>query len=386
MAINNWNNHKVDDKTIIDCMFDQTFQFMGLLDLDGYLLKVNKTPLNLIGLTESDVVGRLFWETPWWTHSVDVQNQIITAFKIALGGEANYFLTTHVDTQGNIHYIDTSIRPIIDDEGDVTYILAEGRDVTELKKIESELRTANKRLNVVNVELNDKLSKLEYSEARLTTNNEELTKTKDALQVSLDEKMILVKEVHHRVKNNLQIIISIINLQLNKLKDTADLAFLKEIQNRIYSIATVHESLYKSNLTNIDFSDYVDRLLNHLLKVYSTDFGKIKIIKKIDNVNLGVDKSISCGLLITEIVSNALKYAFPEGRAGKVKVEFVNFSDDGRFFLRVSDNGVGLPTDFDEKLQQTLGTILIRSIAAQLGAEVKCESKNGVEYSFIFTN
>lgn len=205
----------------------------------------------------------------------------------------------------------------------------------------------------------------------------DITESKRAekqLKEALKEKEILLKEVHHRVKNNLQVISSILNLQSSYVNDENTLNILKESQNRIKSMAFIHESLYQNkDFAQIKFSEYVVNLANNLVHSYGLNNKLIDLKLEIDEVFLNLDDSIPCGLIINELVSNALKYAFVDKNKGEIEIKVKNKGD--KIYLSVSDNGVGLPKDFNIENTQTLGLQLVSSLTEQLEAELKWSSK-----------
>jgi PAS domain S-box-containing protein len=213
----------------------------------------------------------------------------------------------------------------------------------------------------------------------------DITERKQAEQVvsdSLKEKELLLREIHHRVKNNMQIISSLINLQSDYIRDRADAALMKEFQNRIRSMSLVHEKLYRSeDLTRVDFRDYVRDLVKHLFQMYQIDPNRVVLEAEIDRVNLDIDHAISCGLLINELISNCLKHAFPDGRRGHIAVIF-RPAGTGALELIVKDDGVGLPDTIDIRKSETFGLQLVIILAEkQLHGQVSVERDQGTTFS-----
>src|SRR6202008_307216 len=193
---------------------------------------------------------------------------------------------------------------------------------------------------------------------------------------SLKEKEILLKEVHHRVKNNMQVISSILNLQSSYVKDAYALNLLKECQNRVKSMAFIHESLYQTkNFESVNFSEYVTTLAKNLIHTYSVNTQKIKLILTLDKLFLNLDTSIPCGLIINEIISNSLKYAFPGNRDGII---FVNLKVvRNRVKIEAGDNGVGIPAEIDIKQTQTLGLQLVDTLIEQINGSLELDRTKG---------
>jgi len=200
---------------------------------------------------------------------------------------------------------------------------------------------------------------------------------------SLKEKDVLLKEVHHRVKNNMQVISSILNLQSSYVKDTYALNLLKECQNRIKSMAFIHESLYQTkNFESVNFSEYITTLSKNLVHTYSINTKKIKLILTLDKLYLSLDASIPCGLIINEIISNSLKYAFPDNRDGII---FVNLAvGKNKVSIEVGDNGIGIPDSVDVKNTQTLGLQLVDTLVEQINGTIKLIRKKGTIFSIEF--
>ena len=200
---------------------------------------------------------------------------------------------------------------------------------------------------------------------------------------SLKEKDVLLKEVHHRVKNNMQVISSILNLQSSYVKDSYALNLLKECQNRIKSMAFIHESLYQTkNFESVNFSEYVTTLSKNLVHTYSINTKKIKLILTLDKLMLSLDASIPCGLIINEIISNSLKYAFPDNRDGIIFVTLRVIKN--KVNIEVGDNGIGIPESVDVKNTQTLGLQLVDTLVEQLNGTFKLIRKNGTIFSIEF--
>lgn len=200
---------------------------------------------------------------------------------------------------------------------------------------------------------------------------------------SLKEKEILLKEVHHRVKNNMQVISSILNLQSSYVKDAYALNLLKECQNRIKSMAFIHESLYQTkNFESVNFSEYISTLTKNLVHTYSIDTKKIKLILTLDKLYLNLDASIPCGLIINEIISNSLKYAFPNNRDGII---FVTLGVNKKNVkIEVGDNGIGIPEIVDIKNTQTLGLQLVDTLVEQINGTLNLNRNNGTIFSIEF--
>jgi len=201
---------------------------------------------------------------------------------------------------------------------------------------------------------------------------------------ALREKETLLKEVHHRVKNNLQAVSSILDLQSVYITDGEAMKLCRDSKNRILTMALLHENLYRGqDQTRVDLKKYVSALADHLLSSMERETGSIVIDTRIADVTLNPDTAIPCGLIITELVSNSLKHAFPGGRPGKIRVDIAMDGDD-RYRLTVSDDGVGLPDDWDLAEVPTLGLKLVGSLSAQLSGTMEISSGRGATFSISF--
>jgi PAS domain S-box-containing protein len=213
----------------------------------------------------------------------------------------------------------------------------------------------------------------------------DITENKQAeerLKASLQEKEVLLKEIHHRVNNNLQIVSSLLNLQSGYIQNQEFLEMLRDSQNRIRSIALVHEKLYQSNdLANIKFSEYVRNLLSYLFRSYGVDHGTVQTKLDIDDVPLEIDTIISCGLIINELVSNSLKHAFPENSKGDICVALHPYED--QFMLAVSDNGIGLPQDMEIKNTESLGLKLVTALVEEIKGTLEFHSNGGLQFKIV---
>jgi two-component sensor histidine kinase len=194
----------------------------------------------------------------------------------------------------------------------------------------------------------------------------ERKRTEEALQRTLAERETLLKEVHHRVKNNLQIINSLMSLQARKEPTPAVVEAFRTMQNRVRSMALLHETLYRSDdLARIDFKRYVERMCMHLAQSCGLDRMQVQLETRIGSIKLPLDRAVSCGLLINELVTNALKHAFPDGRSGRTTVALESAADQ-QLVLTVADDGTGLADVQDTDGRKSLGMELIRRLTEQL--------------------
>lgn len=274
--------------------------------------------------------------------TVEYNNFWIKKYESAFAGNAQYFETQFFDKDGVESWREIYLNPIYGEDGKVMEVSGIGHDITEKKKSEEKIRQ------------------------------------------SLQEKEVLLKEVHHRVKNNLQVISSILNLQSSYVKDEGTLNILKESQNRIKSMAFIHESLYQTkDFSSINFTEYVINLSQNLIHSYSNFDHEIKLNLDIQNVFLNLDLAIPCGLIINEIVSNALKYAFVDNSCG-AEITISMKIEEGNLVLCIGDNGKGLPKSIDYRNTESLGLQLVVTLTDQLGGVIELDLEKGTNYTIIF--
>lgn len=214
----------------------------------------------------------------------------------------------------------------------------------------------------------------------------DITKQKELvkqIEKSLEEKELLLKEIHHRVKNNLMIISSLLNLQSRYIEDKKYKDIFRESQNRAKSMALIHERLYRSaDLKKIDFGDYIRTLANDLFHTYISDPSSIQMVMDIEEVRLDINTAIPLGLIVNELISNSMKHAFPDSMKGKINIDF--HLEDDEFILTVRDNGVGFPKDLDYKNTESLGLQIINSLTDQIGGTLEFDGTHGTEFKIIF--
>lgn len=215
----------------------------------------------------------------------------------------------------------------------------------------------------------------------------DITAQKDveaALRASLEEKEVLLKEVHHRVKNNMQIVSSLLSHQSRLVRDPQVLGIFKESQNRIRSIALVHEKLYRSSdFSRIDFAEYILALAPHLVQTAGLERGQVRFAPDLEPLEVTITDAVPLGLIVNELVTNALKHAFPGGRRGELRVELAR-SADGRRKLVVADNGVGMPEGFDIRTAETLGMQIVLMLVGQIGGEIAVGAGSGARFEILF--
>ena len=241
---------------------------------------------------------------------------------------------------GTVFVSEHSVTPIHDDQGVIVGYVCVMRDISERKKAENLLLSA------------------------------------------LREKEVLLKEIHHRVKNNLQIVYSLLALQANGIADHDVRSLFDESRNRIGSMALIHEKLYRSNdLSHVDFSHYLQELTQNIAGTYLRP--EIKVIVAAEPIFLDINSGIPCGLIVNELVSNSFKYAFPAGKTGQITVK-MTCTEEGRYLLSVADDGIGFPENIDFCKTTSLGLQLVTVLAGQLQGEISLSTAAGTRFSISF--
>ncbi len=320
-------------------LFDEDPDYTMLLEGDGVILDVNNAIINLMGLSKRELIGKNFSDI----NLINPEDKefYLNKFNSLISGEIiDPFESRFIDKNGDVHWILAHLTTVMVNNN-ISYILGIASDITEQKRAENEIIS------------------------------------------SLNEKNILLQEVHHRVKNNMQIISSLLNLQTQYVEDEEAIDVLKESQNRVKSMAMIHEKLYQSeDLTNINFVNYIQSLVSNLFYSYNIVNNRIKPVLKVENLSLNIETAVPCGLIISELVSNSLKYAFPSEINGEIfiSLKFV----DGKYEMIIQDNGIGMSEDIDFNNLETLGLLLVNSLIEQLNGEMTINRKQGTEYRIRF--
>jgi PAS domain S-box-containing protein len=297
---------------------------------DGLFLAVNDGFCEITGYSSEEVIGRTSRELNLW---VDNEDRARLIREMSARGFVTRMEIEFRRKDGSIFYHQMSARRI--DIDGVPCMVIVGRDITDQKRADEQLRA------------------------------------------SLEEKTVLLKEVHHRVKNNLQIISSLLELQSDFIADEESRRFIRESQNRIGAMALVHEKLYQSEIVAfINLGDYIESLTQYLFSTFVKDREAIGLTVEVEDVHLAIDEAIPCGLIVNELVSNALKHAFPNGVKGEIAVR-CRSGKDGWVKVTVSDTGIGLPAGFDIENTESLGLQLVTMLVKQLRGSMRLVTENG---------
>jgi len=355
-----------------------------VIDLNGRVLAWNHAIEQLSGISARDMVGKGGHEYSIWLYGK--RRPIL--IDLVLHPDQDYGRMGYTDIQwegktitaqseyfrpgGNPIPLSLIASPLYDTEGKIIGAIESMRDITQIRETEKQLENLNTGLEKM---VRDRTHALE----------EEVTVRKHAeavIQASLDEKVLLLREIHHRVNNNLQIIISLVKLQIRTLQDIPMKQILAETQNRVRAMSLVHEKLYRSeNISSIDFSDYTRFLASQLYSVYGVDHRRVVLHTEIDKLPLDIDTAIPLGLIMNELISNALKHGFPNDMTGTISIS--GHEENNVITLVVKDDGTGLPQDYDWRETDSLGFRLINSLVDQIGGTV--DKRPGQGTIFIIT-
>lgn len=348
----------------------QTTEGITVADMDGNYVYVNPAFCKMSGYTEQELLQMTVFDMK----APDQDHSSFKESKTKMEGKPLRVNLKRMD--GSVYF--TEIVGNVIHLDNKTLVLGTIRDVSDRVQYEREIENLNQNLEKTVVERTKELK-----ETVQALNNEIAQRAvmEEQLRDTLELKSILLKEITHRVKNNMQIISSIISLQKDQLpKGTHD--FMDQIKNRIHSMALIHETLYKNNdYKVVDFEKYTTSLLKYLSDFYSHE--NIKVQCEVMKCKLPLDVATNCGMILMELLTNAIKYAFPNGREGLIEVKF-GLGKDDRYELSISDNGIGFPKTKDFKQSKTLGLQLVSNLTDQLEGEVIQEVNGGTKYTITF--
>ena len=305
---------------------------------EGRYVDANEEFLNMVGRPREELIGRTSVELNIW---ISPEQRRTVVSELNERGSLHNIELEFVTKAGRIRQVLWSGEKV--DIGGEACLLGSALDITERKRTELEIRQ------------------------------------------SLEEKTALLKEVHHRVKNNLQIVASLLSLQAGRVQHREAMDVLHDTRNRVHSMALLHEVLYSSNnLAQVNFAAYVNELCTRLFRSFGPDVSRVNLEKHVDHTSLPLEQSVPCGLIINELISNALKHAFPDKRHGQITID-VRRTAMQEIVLRVSDDGVGLPPGLDLTATTTLGLRLLTNLVSQLSGRWEIEPGNGTGTTFRVT-
>ena len=322
-------------------LVESTSDWVWEVDQNGVYTYVSPQIRNLLGYAPEELIGK----TPFDLMPNNEAQRISEIFKSSAANKESIKNLENFNRHknGRLVVLETSGAPFYDSHGEFGGYRGIDRDITERKLVE------------------------------------------ERLEASLREKETLLRELYHRTKNNMQVISNLIDLQALDVNDEQTLKLFKETQNRIKTMALVHEKLYQSkDLSNLNLKDYIGDLANALLGSYQLSGDRISLKLDVETISVSIDTATPCGLIINELMSNSLKHAFPGGRRGEVSL-VLHQSEKGEIYMRFSDNGIGLPEGFDFKNTRSLGLTLVRNLAVkQLKGRVEVRTDHSTEFHIKF--
>nr|WP_282731502.1 PAS domain S-box protein [Methanobacterium alcaliphilum] len=329
------NRYKMVGNLISDFAYSCVYKTSGIYEIDW----ITNSFYHMTGFTKNQLELE-----KCWLFSVHPDDDKIAhdQLKELKAGSRNVSIFRIKDVKGEVKWIKNHVQCVEDNDSGRLRIYGAAQDITQLKERE------------------------------------------DTIKKSLQEKDILLQEIHHRVKNNMQVISSLLSLQSQYVdEDLQDI--LEGSRNRVKSMALVHEKLYRShNLSRIDMVDYIQNLVSDLFYSHRVDEDCIKMFLEIDDIEFNIETAIPCGLIINELVSNALKYAFPQDKCGQLIITLQTKADNDDYELIIQDNGVGLPADFDINKIDSLGLQLVYSLIKQLDGKIELEIDYGTVFKITF--
>jgi PAS domain S-box-containing protein len=314
---------------------------VALVSPDGRFLKVNHALCDLVGYPEAELLARTFQDI---THPDDLDADLENVRQLLSGRTRSYRMEKrYVHASGRLVTILLSVSLVRTPGGDPEYLIAQIQDISDQKRAQAEIEGA------------------------------------------LREKQALLREVHHRVKNNLQVITSLLRLESSRREDPGTRLVLREMQGRILSMALLHETLYRTgDFGEIDLASYLKNLAEQLFRAQGSSTGSVSLRIDVTHVSVPIDQAIPCGLIANEMLTNSLKHGFAEGEKGEVTLT-LRPEGDSEVHLSVRDNGVGLPKDFETRRARSLGMQLIADLARQLGGRVDIGAGQGAAFTVTFT-
>ncbi|MFZ3384960.1 MAG: PAS domain S-box protein, partial [Candidatus Methanoperedens sp.] len=326
------------------------------ISLRGKIMDVNKATELVTGISRKELIGSDF--SNYFTEPEKARNGYHEVFE--KGFVRDYPLAIR-HKSGKITDVLYNATVYKNETGEVQGVFAAARDITQQKFAENELRRAHDELEI-----------------RVRERTSELMK-------SLSEKELLIKEVHHRVKNNLQIVSSMFELQSTYMKDKKAIMAFMEGRNRVATMALIHEKLYNSgDLSRIRFAGYIEELTSNIFASYGVNSEKIRLNINVGDVFFDINTAIPCGLIINELVSNSIKHAFTDRSNGEINIELHPENND-KYLLTINDNGRGFPPDLDFKNSDTLGLKLVITLTNQLNGTIELDRTAGTKFTIMFS-
>lgn len=349
---------------------NQTTEGITVADLDGNYVFVNPAFCRMSGYTEQELLSMTVFD-------MKAKNQDHSTFNKSKGQMEGMPMRVILQRKDGTEYITEIIgdRITIDNK---ELVLGTIRDVTERERAENEILKLNENLELI---VKDRTEKLNKTVADLHLEIQNRINAEERIKDSLALKEILLREITHRVKNSLQIISSLVNLQKSTVEEKHTIDLLSQVSHRIQSLALIHETLYRSDeFEKVRFKDYISSLNLYITKTFYSP--NITFETEIDDIILPLDMATNCGMISMELITNAMKYAFPENQNGKILISLKTKGNECR--LSIQDNGIGYPADSDFTDTKTLGMQLVNSLVDQLDGKINLIRDSGTTFEIRF--
>lgn len=372
-------NKKLEDTTLlVEDLISQSPDSMCMCENTGMIIRANETFLNTFGLGKCDIIEGI----NIFDNSFNFNSDINSSIKKVKSGDIVYIDNVkYVTSTNNDIYLMIKIFPTRSSDNKIANYIFTAENITARKNAEDALMNAYDQLEN---RVRERTSELYNLNDTLQNEIVEHKKDEEKLIASLKEKEVLLKEIHHRVKNNMQIISSMLGLQSSIVDNKEFNIMLKDSQNRIKSMALIHERLYRSdNMANVDFVEYIYSLIQYLYYSYGIDQERIKIEKDVGDLTFNIDTAIPLGLIMNEIISNSFKHAFPDSRKGTINITIKMICPDN-YEMIIKDDGIGLPENIDITNTKTLGINLIFALVDQIDGKISIIQNEGMGYKILF--
>jgi PAS domain S-box-containing protein len=330
-----------DSKMQMNAIMNDPSTFIGILEPDGIIRTVNESALAFIGKSLAEVKGMKFWDSPWWEHSSELKQKLQESIIKAQNGETIRFEADHLGINSQKIFVNFSIRPVIDKNGKLDSLIAEGLNMTKQKMAE------------------EKISKL------------------------LAEKDILLHEVHHRIKNNMANIESLFKIESRITNDEKTRNAFNDAISRLRSMRILYDKLYRSeNYRQTSLQQYLPMLVNDIINIFP-ESSDINIQTEIADIIISADLNFPVCIIVNELLSNAMKYAFNNKNSKKI-IEVSAQKTSNQVTITIQDNGVGLKPDFDMENSGGYGIELVRNLVKQIRGDISYESNQGTKWTLKF--
>ncbi|HMK47528.1 MAG TPA: histidine kinase dimerization/phosphoacceptor domain -containing protein [Methanocella sp.] len=369
-------NKKLNDTAlVIEDLIMQSPDGMCLCDPEGNIIKMNNSFANIFGILMSEDRNINIFE-----HQFN-EKDLSAEFARARQGRIISIDDFKIDTNSDVRYLSIRLFPTLSSDNIITHFILMAEDITFRKMAEEKLKKVNEELEV---RVQERTSELLILNETLQEEIVEHGLDEEKLKVSLKEKEVLLKEIHHRVKNNMQIVSSMLDLQAKYVNNPELTRVFKDSQSRIRSMALIHEKLYMSdNLAKINFKEYTNTLARNLYISFRLD-KCIEIRTEVENIWFNIDTSIPLGLIINELVSNSLIHAFQDRENGIVTIT-ISKKENDTYHLIVKDDGIGMKNTVNISQSKTLGLKLVNALVKQINGDMKIKSDRGTCFQIIFS-